>query len=416
LIHSVKGMRDILPPASATWNQVETAARRIFTRFNYREIRTPLLEETALFARSVGEETDIVSKEMYTFDDRDGTSLTLRPENTASVLRAYIEHRLDQNPGVQKFYYLGPMFRRERPQKGRYRQFYQIGAEAIGGDSPLLDAEVIELVMAILREAGIGGTELLINSVGSKESRAAFNKVLQAELRELAPRLCSDCQRRAQTNPLRVLDCKVPEDQPLIDGLPSILHFLGPQDAEHFRRVREALDDREISYVVKPRLVRGLDYYARTTFEVTHGSLGAQNAILGGGRYDGLAETLGSTIPAPGIGFSIGEDRLVMAVEESGAHRPAALDLYIAPMGDTALRHCAVLAAEIRNLDVSVEVGIDRKLKRMLELADKQNARFTLIVGDNEILSKTYSLKEMATGQQHTLTREGLLDRLRGSR
>jgi histidyl-tRNA synthetase len=416
LIHSVKGMRDILPPASATWNQVEAAARRIFTRFNYREIRTPLLEETALFARSVGEETDIVSKEMYTFDDRDGTSLTLRPENTASVLRAYIEHRLDQNPGVQKFYYLGPMFRRERPQKGRYRQFYQIGAEAIGGDSPLLDAEVIELVMAILREAGIGGTELLINSVGSKESRAAFNKVLQAELRELAPRLCSDCQRRAQTNPLRVLDCKVPEDQPLIDSLPSILDFLGPQDAEHFRRVREALDDREISYVVKPRLVRGLDYYARTTFEVTHGSLGAQNAILGGGRYDGLAETLGSTIPAPGIGFSIGEDRLVMAVEESGAHRPAALDLYIAPMGDTALRHCAVLAAEIRNLDVSVEVGIDRKLKRMLELADKQNARFTLIVGDNEILSKTYSLKEMATGQQHTLTREGLLDRLRGSR
>jgi histidyl-tRNA synthetase len=416
LIHSVKGMRDILPPASATWNQVEAAARRIFTRFNYREIRTPLLEETALFARSVGEETDIVSKEMYTFDDRDGTSLTLRPENTASVLRAYIEHRLDQNPGVQKFYYLGPMFRRERPQKGRYRQFYQIGAEAIGGDSPLLDAEVIELVMAILREAGIGGTELLINSVGSKESRAAFNKVLQAELRELAPRLCSDCQRRAQTNPLRVLDCKVPEDQPLIDSLPSILNFLGPQDAEHFRRVREALDDREISYVVKPRLVRGLDYYARTTFEVTHGSLGAQNAILGGGRYDGLAETLGSTIPAPGIGFSIGEDRLVMAVEESGAHRPAALDLYIAPMGDTALRHCAVLAAEIRNLDVSVEVGIDRKLKRMLELADKQNARFTLIVGDNEILSKTYSLKEMATGQQHTLTREGLLDRLRGSR
>jgi histidyl-tRNA synthetase len=409
-------MRDILPPASATWNQVEAAARRIFTRFNYREIRTPLLEETALFARSVGEETDIVSKEMYTFDDRDGTSLTLRPENTASVLRAYIEHRLDQNPGVQKFYYLGPMFRRERPQKGRYRQFYQIGAEAIGGDSPLLDAEVIELVMAILREAGIGGTELLINSVGSKESRAAFNKVLQAELRELAPRLCSDCQRRAQTNPLRVLDCKVPEDQPLIESLPSILNFLGPQDAEHFRRVREALDDREISYVVKPRLVRGLDYYARTTFEVTHGSLGAQNAILGGGRYDGLAETLGSTIPAPGIGFSIGEDRLVMAVEESGAHRPAALDLYIAPMGDTALRHCAVLAAEIRNLDVSVEVGIDRKLKRMLELADKQNARFTLIVGDNEILSKTYSLKEMATGQQHTLTREGLLDRLRGSR
>ncbi len=344
MIHSVKGTRDILPPSSAVWNQVEAVARRVFHRFNYQEIRTPILEETALFARGVGEETDIVSKEMYTFEDRDGSSLTLRPENTASVIRAYIEHRLDQQPGLQKLYYIGPMFRRERPQKGRYRQFYQIGAEAIGSDSPAIDAEVIEMVVAVLQELGIEGFELLINSVGSKESRQRFNDVLRAELKEVAPRMCPDCRRRAETNPLRVLDCKVPEDQPIIDALPSILDFLDEADREHFLRVREFLDDRQIHYTVRPRLVRGLDYYARTTFEITHGALGAQNAILGGGRYDGLAELLGSRVPAPGIGFSIGEDRLVMTVEEGQSLRASALDVYIAPMGDSALRHCAVLA------------------------------------------------------------------------
>ncbi len=412
-VTSVKGMRDILPPSSAVWNQVETAARKVFRRFNYREIRTPLLEETALFARGVGEETDIVTKEMYTFEDRDGTSLTLRPENTASVLRAYIEHRLDQQTGLQKLYYIGPMFRRERPQKGRYRQFYQIGAEAIGSDSAAIDAEVIEMVVAILDEVGIAGYELLINSVGSKESRARYNEALREELKEVAPRMCSDCRRRAETNPLRVLDCKVPEDQPIIEQLPTVAEYLNSEDREHFRRVREFLDDRCIQYTVKPRLVRGLDYYARTTFEITHGALGAQNAILGGGRYDGLAELLGSKVPAPGIGFSIGEDRLVMTVEEAQGDSPAALDVFIAPMGDAALRHCAVLASDIRKLDLSVEVGTDRKLKRMLEVANKLAARYTLIVGDNEIVTQSYQLKNMATTEQHTLTRRELLDHLR---
>jgi histidyl-tRNA synthetase len=405
-------MRDILPPASGVWNEVEAAARQVFRNFNYHEIRTPLLEETSLFARGVGEETDIVSKEMYTFDDH-GSSLTLRPENTASVLRAYVEHRLDQQPGVQKLYYIGPMFRRERPQKGRYRQFFQIGAEAIGADSPAVDAEAIELAVAILQAVGINGFELLVNSVGSKQSRAKYNDALRVELQVAAPAMCEDCRRRAVTNPLRVLDCKVPADQPIIDKLPSILDFLSAEDREHFRRVREFLDDRGIKFTVKPRLVRGLDYYMRTTFEITHGALGAQNAILGGGRYDGLAETIGSKVPAPGIGFSIGEDRLVMAVEEAGTAKPAGLDLYIAPMGDTALRHCAVLAGEIRKLNLSVEVGTDRKLKRMLELANKLEARFTLILGDNEIVSQAYSLKNMATGEQETLSRQALLDRLK---
>jgi histidyl-tRNA synthetase len=403
-------MRDILPPSSVVWIQVEAAARRIFSRFNYREIRTPILEETALFARGVGEETDIVSKEMYTFEDRDGTSLTLRPEATASVLRAYIEHRLDQVAGSQKLYYIGPMFRRERPQKGRYRQFFQIGAEAIGSDAPSVDAEVIVLVLAILDEVGIKGYELLINSVGSRESRARYNEVLRKALLEVAPRMCSDCRRRSTTNPLRVLDCKVPEDQPIIDALPSILDHLDEHDREHFRRVRELLDALDTRYTVKPRLVRGLDYYARTTFEVTHGALGAQNAILGGGRYDGLAELLGSKVPAPGIGFSIGEDRLVMTAEESRTMTPPLLDLYIAPLGDAAVRHCAILAGEVRKLSVSVEVGADHKLKRMLELANKLGARYTLIVGDNEIATQSYSLKNMTTGEQEMLTRQGLLE------
>ena len=416
MIQSVKGTRDILPPSSAVWNQVETAARRIFARFNYQEIRTPILEETALFARSVGEETDIVSKEMYTFADRDGTSLTLRPECTASVMRAYIEHRLDQQPGLQKLYYIGPMFRRERPQKGRYRQFFQIGAEAIGSDSPAIDAEVIELVVTLLREVGIDGFELLINSVGSPKSRAKYDKALRVELAQVVSRLCSDCKRRAETNPLRVLDCKVPEDQSIIDQLPSILDFLDADDKEHFRRVREFLDDRHITYQVKPRLVRGLDYYARTTFEVTHGALGAQNAVLGGGRYDGLAESLDSKVPAPGIGFSIGEDRLVMTVEENRTMPIPSLDVYVAPLGDGALRHCAVLAGEIRKHDLSVEVGTDRKLKRMLELANKLGAKYTLIVGDNEIVTQSYALKNMASGEQETLSRHALLERFAQSR
>lgn len=413
MIRAVKGTRDILPPSSDIWNKVEAAARHVFGTYNYREIRTPILEETALFARSVGEDTDIVSKEMYTFEDRDGSSLTLRPESTASVLRAYIEHRLDQQPGLQKLYYIGPMFRRERPQKGRYRQFYQIGAEVLGSESPFIDAEVIEMVIAILHALDIHDFQLLLNSVGCKKCRAKFVEVLRERLTTVAPTMCVDCQRRAEVNPLRVLDCKVPEDQPIIESLPSILDYLDEPCRDHFRRVREYLEERQIQFEIKPRLVRGLDYYTRTTFEITHGSLGAQNSILGGGRYDGLAESLGSKTPAPGIGFSIGEDRLVMTVEEKQSVEESTLDLYIAPMGDAALRHCGALSGEIRRLGVSVEVGVDHKLKRMMELANKLRARYTLIVGDNEIVSKSYALKDMASGEQVVLSHQELMQRLR---
>ncbi|MFN3323667.1 MAG: histidine--tRNA ligase [Bryobacteraceae bacterium] len=411
MIRAVKGTRDILPPSSAVWNHVENVAREVFRTYNYQEIRTPIFEETSLFARGVVADTDIVTKEMYTFTDRDGSSLTLRPENTASVIRAYIEHRLDQKPGIQKLYYLGPMFRRERPQKGRYRQFYQIGAEAIGSESPAVDAEVIEMVVEILKRTGLDGFTLLLNSVGCPVCRPRFVERLREDLRGVAGQMCGDCQRRAETNPLRVLDCKVPEDQPIIDSLPSILDHLCEGCRKHFDAVRRYLDDRGIGYEVRPRLVRGLDYYTRTTFEIVHGALGAQNSVLGGGRYDGLAESLGSRVRAPGIGFSIGEDRLVMTVEEGRPEMQPVVDLYMAPLGEEALRHCALLAGDLRRRGMVVEVGTDAKLKRSLELANKLGALFSLIVGDNEIAAGAYVLKNMASGEQETVTRDELFER-----
>ncbi len=414
MIRAVRGTRDILPPSSAVWNHVEHEARRVFRAFNYHEIRTPIFEETLLFARGVGEETDIVTKEMYTFEDRDGASLTLRPECTASVVRAYIEHRLDQLPGLQKLYYIGPMFRRERPQKGRYRQFYQIGAEAIGSDSPALDAEMIELAVEILRSCGLEGFHLLLNSVGCSDCRSRFISALRDEVRSVAGALCADCRRRAETNPLRVLDCKVESDQPVIDNLPSILRFLCAACRTHFETVRQYLEDRNIAFEVRPRLVRGLDYYMRTTFEIIHGKLGSQNSVLGGGRYDGLAEALGSRVHSPGIGFSIGEDRLVMTLEESraGAGGAPRLDVFIAPLGEAAYRKTAPLAARLRRQGRSVEVAPEGRLRRALELANKLGARYALIAGDDEIAAGKYQLKDMATGRQETLGETELLEKL----
>jgi histidyl-tRNA synthetase len=409
MIKSVRGTRDILPPSSAVWNHVETVAREVFRTYNYAEIRTPIFEVTELFARGVGAETDIVSKEMYTWDDRDGTSLTLRPECTASVIRACIEHRLDQLPGLRKLFYMGPMFRRERPQKGRFRQFSQIGAEVIGSESPAIDAELIEMVLEVLIRCGVEQPRLILNSVGCPLCRPAFIELLRQRLQEVKSALCEDCQRRIDTNPLRVLDCKVPADQPIIDSLPSILDHLGPECATHFAAVRELLDARGIGYELRPRLVRGLDYYTKTTFEVVHGALGAQNSVLGGGRYDGLAESLGSRVPLPGIGFSIGEDRLVMTIEEQlDAASLAPLDLYVVPMGDVAVRHAALLARDLRRAGLVVEVSTDAKVKRAMELANKLNARYALLLGDDEIAAGVYALKDMAAAQQRNVTREEL--------
>ena len=409
MIRAVKGTRDLLPPDTAVWNRVESVAREVFRAYNYQEIRTPILEETQLFARGVGTETDIVSKEMYTFEDRDGSSLTLRPENTAGVMRAWIEHRLDQRPGVQKLFYIGPMFRRERPQKGRYRQFFQIGAEAIGSEAPFVDAEVIEMVVEMLCRAGLSGFSLLINSVGDSNCRPAYVEKLRHALKPVAQQLCGDCQRRADTNPLRVLDCKVPDDQAIINELPTIVDNLCEPCATHFAQVRGFLDDRSIRYEVRPRLVRGLDYYMRTTFEVAHGNLGAQNSVLGGGRYDGLAEAIGSPVPAPGIGFSIGEDRLVMTVDRKPE---SALDVFVAPLGDQALHHAGELARDMRRAGISVEVVANAKLKRAMELANKLGARYALILGEDEIAAGEYTLKHMESGEQHRVGRGELLQKI----
>ncbi|MBI2816579.1 MAG: histidine--tRNA ligase [Acidobacteria bacterium] len=410
-LRAVKGMRDILPPESRLWGRIEQVARELFHAYAYQEIRTPLVEPTELFARGVGEETDIVTKEMYTWEDRDSKSLTLRPEATASVVRAFIEHKMYEQPGLKKLYYMGPMFRRERPQKGRYRQFFQIGAEAIGSDSPAVDAELIEMIVALLARFDLSGFTLLLNSVGCSTCRPAYIATLRDALRQVSGLLCPDCQRRSETNPLRVLDCKVPEDQPIIDGLPILFESLCPGCFTHSQRVEEYLQDRQIAFTMQPRLVRGLDYYTRTTFEIVHGALGAQNALLGGGRYDGLSEALGGP-RAPGIGFSLGEDRFVLAVEQAApVETKARTDrlLYIAWLGESAYRHAAELARELRALNAAVEVAPDAaKLKKSLEIASRIGAGHVLIIGDQELAEGKYPLRDMSRGEQRTVNNDDL--------
>ncbi|MCW5964993.1 MAG: histidine--tRNA ligase [Bryobacterales bacterium] len=412
MIRAVKGTRDLLPPDTSVWNYVEQSARDLFGRYRYQEIRTPIFEQTELFSRGVGEETDIVTKEMYTWEDRDGSSLTLRPENTASVIRAFIEHGLHQQPGLQKLYYMGPMFRRERPQKGRFRQFYQIGAEMIGSESPLVDGEVIEMVVRYLEAVGLRDFKLLINSVGDAESRGRYVAALREQLAGVKEQLSADNQRRAETNPLRVLDSKDPQDEPVITTLPSIHEFLNAETKEHFAAVCAYLDDADVSYEVRPRLVRGLDYYTRTTFEIVHGALGAQNSVLGGGRYDGLAESLGSRVRAPGIGFSIGADRLVMSLQETAAGTipVPVVDFALISMGDAAMRRNLALARSLRRKGAVVEVLFDGKLKRALDLANRLGARRTVILGDDELSRGAFMVKDMASGEQSELGEADVLN------
>ena len=424
MIKAVRGTRDLLPPETETWNYVESVAREVFRAYNFHEIRTPVFERTELFSRSVGEETDIVSKEMYTWEDRGraasdkGESLTLRPENTAGVVRAYIEHKLWERPGVQKLFYLGPQFRRERPQKGRYRQFYQIGAEMIGppaagSESPARDAEILEMLATLLDRLGIRNWTLQLNSVGCPNDRPRYNEALRAALAGVVDKMCADCQRRAVSNPLRVLDCKVPEDQPIIESLPKIADYLDGDCLEHFRQVRAILDEIGVSYSINPRMVRGLDYYQKTTFEFTHGALGAQNAILGGGRYDGLSETLGGP-RAPGIGFAIGEDRLVLALQETVGTASMAPDAYVAPLGAGMDRAAARLCRELRRDSIVVELGDEHfRLKKSLETASKIGARFVVIVGESEVQAGLFALKDLGTGEQITVPRTELATRIR---
>lgn len=419
-LKAVRGTRDLLPPETELWNHIDATARRVFARYNFGEIRTPIFEDTALFARGVGEETDIVSKEMYTWEDKaraqseKAQSLTLRPENTAGVVRAYIEHKLGEQGLLQKLYYIGPQFRRERPQKGRYRQFFQIGAEVIGppsagSESPLRDAEVLEMLATLLNELGITGWRLLINSVGTPADRPRYIETLRSALQPVVGQMCGDCQRRAETNPLRVLDCKHAEDQPIIATLPRIWDSLDEASRAHFQQVCEALDACGVPYEHDHRLVRGLDYYTRTTFEFQHGGLGAQNALLGGGRYDGLSEAIGGP-RAPGIGFAIGEDRLVLTLEaQSEAKRGSAMaDVYIAPMGEAMNPNALSLARELRTAGLRVELGDGSfRLKKSFETADKL-ARSIVILGEDEAASGILTMKDFATGEQIKVPRADL--------
>jgi histidyl-tRNA synthetase len=414
LIQSVKGTRDLLPEQTAVWQRVEDEARNTFGAYNFQEIRTPVLERTELFARSVGADTDIVSKEMFTFEDRDHESLSLRPEATASVVRAYIEHSLYNQGGVHKLFYIGAMFRREKPQKGRYRQFYQIGAEVLGSNEPGVDAEVLEMLHALIYlRLGIHDSALLLNSVGCPKCRPHYVSVLREALQGVKENLCVDCQRRAGTNPLRVLDCKVEADQPIIEKLPHILDYLGEECREHFEEVKKALDQRNIPYQITPRLVRGLDYYTQTTFEITSGALGAQNAVAGGGRYDGLAEILGGP-PTPGLGFAIGEDRLVLAHEAATGPRSQFDIIYIAWVEKDSLPAAAALARELRAESRRVELIYNpMKLKKSLAVANKLQARMAVIVGPSEIESGQYQLKDMVTGVQEPVERARITEWLR---
>ena len=418
MIKAPRGTRDLFPPDMALWNFVEATVRDVFRAYNFHEIRTPIFESTELFARGVGEETDIVTKEMFTWEDRGraesdkGQSLTLRPENTAGVVRAYIEHKLWER-GLNKLFYIGPQFRRERPQKGRFRQFYQIGAEVIGpasagSQSPARDAEILDLLVTLLDRVGITNWTLQLNSVGCPADRTKFNEALSAALAPVVDKMCVDCRRRAVTNPLRVFDCKVPEDQPIIETLPTIDQFLDQSCRGHYEEVKQILNAVQIPHIENPRLVRGLDYYQKTAFEFTHGSLGAQNAILGGGRYDGLSEALGGP-PAPGIGFAIGEDRLVLSLSasaESVIRRP---DVYVAPLGAGMNPEAARVARDLRQHDLVVDLGDESfRLKKSFEVADKMKARYILIVGENEVAANAFALKHLASGEQVTVPRAEL--------
>jgi histidyl-tRNA synthetase len=517
---AIRGTRDILPPDSALWNWFERTARETFEAFNFRDVRVPIFEETALFARAVGTETDIVNKEMFILEESYENKMSLdldhlrktikfmavilpeaefdsfraalvqfssdyktalekglvykyeyahvgvgylddsisflgellsgprhqgwdevfrraaaqaidylnnillestsalRPEATASVVRAYIEHGMHNLPGNQKLYYVGPMFRRERPQKGRYRQFYQIGAEVLGpSDAPAIDAEVIEMLLALFGRVGLTRTTLYVNSIGCKNCRPKYVELLREELRKVKDRLGADSQRRIETNPLRVLDSKLPEEQKIIAALPRISDHLCEGCRAHFAKLKEELALRNIAYEENWRLVRGLDYYTRTTFEVIAEGLGSQNAVCGGGRYDGLVELLGGP-PTKGIGFAIGTDRAILSIQESGnLPKLPGLDVYVAWMGMKCYPAAVSIARKLRDAGFAVELpGEEMKFKKSLGLADKLGARYALIIGEDEVASGTYALKRLADAQQNKYSESELLAQLAAER
>ena len=414
MISGIRGTRDILPGEAARWRRVERAAVEVCSRYGYAEVRTPVIEREELFAKGTGESTDIVQKEMYAFTDRGGERVTLRPEATPGLVRAFVEHGLEQALPFAKLYSLGPMFRYERPQKGRYRQFHQLDVEAFGIADPAIDAEVIEMAAAFVADLGLESAELVINSVGCADCRPAFSAALLAALGERVSDLCADCRRRAQTNPLRIFDCKVPADQPVIDALPHSEDHLCGDCREHFAAVRRHLDAYGLPYRVSHRLVRGLDYYTRTTFEMLGAGRGAQNALLGGGRYDGLVKQLGGP-DRPGIGFAAGLERLVLALpeDEGGA---ASVDAFVVALGDGATWAAArLLARDLRRAGLRVLTDFGgRSSKSQMKRANRSGARHMLILGDDELAAGEVTVKEMATSRQRRAARGAVAAALAG--
>ena len=414
VMKGIRGFKDILPGEVEKWQYVESEARRVFGLFGFLELRIPVIERTELFARSIGEATDIVGKEMYTFPDRDGDSLTLRPEATTSIMRAYLENGLNVKEPVGKYYFIGPMFRYERPQKGRYRQFHQIDAEILGVREPEADAEILVMLMRFLGGLSLKNLNLQINSLGDSACRGPYREEIQKFLRSKSEGLCEDCQRRLDTNPLRVFDCKKEECQAQLEGAPLVLDFLCQDCRGHFERVKDLLDELHLPYTVNPRMVRGLDYYTRTAFEVVAGDLGAQNAVCGGGRYDGLAEEIGGP-PVPAIGFAIGVERLVMLLpaEKNYLRYP---DVFLAALGEEAQRKGFALAQELRDAGVWVELDYEGKsLKSQMRKADRLKSLRVIILGEEELKKNRVLLRDMGTKAQEEVPLEELVERIRGA-
>lgn len=412
MIQLIRGFKDVLPGEGELWGHIEKTAVTLFEAYGFSEIRLPLLEKSELFARSIGEDTDIVEKEMYTFPDRKGELVTLRPEATASIVRSYIQHKLYAQDPVQKFYTIGPMFRRERPQKGRYRQFYQINAEVLGVESPLIDAQLIFMLVTLFSRLSVKDVDVHLNSLGCPACRPEFKEALSGFLSGLKEKLCADCVRRSNRNPLRVLDCKVPSCREAMNGAPSLLDYLCADCKAHFKSVQDALKRLHVSFTINSRLVRGLDYYTRTTFEIQTHSLGAQNAIAGGGRYDGLIRLLGGP-DMPAIGFAIGFDRLV---EVTGLNRSDYIkkpDLFVAALGENSIHTAFDWSCELGLAGIAAELDLSGKsLKSLMKRADRLGAAYVLIIGADELDRGEVILRNMATKEQTALPLDGIVARI----
>ena len=414
-IQAVRGMNDILPGQIEWWQKVERAAREVLENFGYREIRTPVVEKLELFSRGIGESTDIVEKEMYAFADRKGERLALRPEATASVVRAYIQHNLQADPITQKFFCLGPMFRHERPQKGRYRQFHQIDAEAFGSDDPMLDAEIMYMLRILLERLGLTGVVLHINSLGCPECRKTYRNVLREYLLKQADAFCPDCLRRRDLNPLRVFDCKVERCQSLLEAAPMLLDSICSDCASHFDKVKIYLDGLQTSHVINPRMVRGLDYYTRTAFEVVTDQLGAQNAVGGGGRYNGLVRDLGGP-DLPGIGFAVGMERLILLLQQGQDAQRRMPKVFLAALGESARHKGFFLTQELRTLGIEAEMDYGgRSLKSQMRRADRLNVRHVLIMGEDELAAGRIQLRDMNSKEQFLVPVEKAIEMLKES-